>query len=230
VVSFSKGTAEDRLTYLLRPNVTRPDRRIPAGLETPPITDLDYSSNPETDIDSEFISDRELESDIELDHDAGLPSIAESPGAAPSSLPVVREDSWSVIDEDGGVSDADEFESSSEFGLEESVDVLQPRLENLSIDSPGIPAAIPESQVLPGVPAPTTTTTDNSPDRTLTSIRPYPLQSDSARRREWPSARSASSPSRSPARERQRRRRTGTKKRVVVGMQSGRSFYEYLFM
>ncbi|TFK26541.1 hypothetical protein FA15DRAFT_279104, partial [Coprinopsis marcescibilis] len=47
IVSFSKGDADDRLTYLLRPNVTRPDRRAPAGLDTPPATDLDYSSNPD---------------------------------------------------------------------------------------------------------------------------------------------------------------------------------------
>jgi hypothetical protein len=43
-----KGALDNRLTYLLRPNVTRPDRRAPAAVDTPPVTDFDHSSNHDT--------------------------------------------------------------------------------------------------------------------------------------------------------------------------------------
>ncbi|KAF8973014.1 hypothetical protein BDZ97DRAFT_1778762 [Flammula alnicola] len=233
IVSFSKGTSEQRLTYLLRPNVTRPDHRAPAALETPPVTDIDYSSNPETDdnIDSDFISDHDMESDIELDHSTShLPAIDESPNMSSLvSLPAVDEETWSHIEGEGtgGESDADEFESGSEFGsaLGASVDFLQTRLETLSLESPSAPAIL-ESQILPS------TQREADPDNTLTEIRPHPLHGGpSPRRRDWTSARSSSSPSRSPARARASRRRHNGKKRVLAtGLQSGRSFYEYLFM
>jgi len=197
------------------------------------VTDLDYSSNPDTDIDSDFISDRELESDIELEHETSqttLPSIVESPGPNPSGLPPVQEDSWSVIDGDVRESDAEDFESGSEFGsgLEGSIDLLQPRLQGLSLDPSALPSTIPESQVFSEVHA-TAATTEDDPDRTVTSIRGHLQQSSSPRRRDWVSARSASSPSRSPARVRRAKRRAGAKKRVAVGNSGSRSFYEYLF-
>jgi len=229
LVEKGKGASDSRLTYLLRPNVTRPDRRAPAGLETPPVTDIDYSSNPETDdnIDSDFISDRDVESDVELDHNT-LPAIEESPNPALSPLP---EDEWSHIEEENvGESDFDEFDSGSEAAsaLSTSVDVLRPRLEALSLGSPLSPAII-ESQVLPSQ-----RLAQNDPDRTVTDIRPQLIHSASSpRRREWTSsisARSTSSPSRSPARMRPRRH-AGFKKRLVVnGSSTGRSFYEYLFL
>lgn len=225
------------MTYLLRPNVTRPDRRAPAGLETPPITDIDYSSNPETDgtIDSDFISDNDMESDVEPNHDNPLPAIDESPNPALSSLPPVSEDEWSHIDHEGEnmeESDSDEFYSGSEAAsaLSASIDVLQPRLEALSLESP-LSAAIFESQVLPAVSSTAQGLAEEDPDRTVTEIRPH--DAPSPRRREWTSslsARSTSSPSRSPVRTRQRRR-AGVKKRLVVNsLSTGRSFYEYLFM
>ncbi|KAF9556710.1 hypothetical protein CPC08DRAFT_743887 [Agrocybe pediades] len=201
VVSFSKGTADNRLTYLLRPNVTRPDRRAPIGLETPPVTDIDYSSNPETDdnLDSDFVSDRDLESDVESS--GNLSMIEESPLSRAASLPPLSEDEWSNIDEEGhvaGESDLDDFESGSEFGT------------------------VPEE--------PQEAEAGADPDRTLTEMQ-APLQGiPSPRRRDWSGAtRSASSPSRSPVRMRRRRRGGPKKRQMVIGLQSGLTFYEYLF-
>jgi len=226
------------LTYLLRPNVTRPDRRAPAGLETPPVTDIDYSSTPETDsnIDSDFISDNDMESDVELNHDNPLPPIDESPNPALSSLPPVSEEDWSPIEgENMGESDSDEVYSDSEAtsALSISIDVLQPRLEALSLESP-LSAAIFESQALPAASPTAQAPVEEDPDRTVTEIRPQLIHdAPSPRRREWTSslsARSTSSPSRSPVRVRPRRR-AGAKKRLAVNsLSTGRTFYEYLFM
>ncbi|CAA7261767.1 unnamed protein product [Cyclocybe aegerita] len=236
VVSFSKGTDESRLTYLLRPNVTRPDRRMPAGLDTPPVTDLDYSSNPDTDIDSDFISERELESDVEADHctttNNTLAIIVETPGPDSPTLQPVQEDPWSLVDEAaGGESDADEFDSGSELGsvLGASVDALEPQLRTLFLHSEAAnPASIEESTTLPNHPI---EEAEDDPDQMMTEIRPNALYgAASPRRREWASARSPSSPSRSPVRPRPPRRRAGAKKRAVIGLQNGRSFYDYLFL
>jgi hypothetical protein len=229
--SSGKGTTDERLTYLLRPNVTRPDRRAPAALETPPVTDIDYSSNPETDdnIDSDFISEHEMDSDIEMDRDnKGLPAIEESPNPSPfASLPIVDEDAWSHVEGEvtGGESDHDELDSNSEFGSA-SVDFLQPRLEALSIQSP---PALPRSE------AETLPCTDFNidPDRTITEIHQHPLHdSASPQRRDWASGvRSPSSPSRSPVRTWPSRRRRNAKKRMqITGISDPRSFYEYLFL
>ncbi|KIM45403.1 hypothetical protein M413DRAFT_24614 [Hebeloma cylindrosporum] len=206
IVSFSKGASDSRLTYLLRPNVTRPDRRAPAGLETPPVTDIDYSSNPETDgnIDSDFISDSDLESDVELSHNNTLAAIDESPNPALSTLPPLSEDEWSHIDgENAGESDFDEFDSGSEAAsaLSASIDVLQPRLEALSLESP-LSAPIFESQILPAASPTAQAHAEYDPDRTVTEIMPNLIHdAPSPRRREWTSSlsgRSTSSPSRSP--------------------------------
>lgn len=64
-----KGGPEHRLTYLLRPNVQKPDYEVTITLETPPATDADYSSQFETtDSDSDFVKDRDIiDSDVE-DH------------------------------------------------------------------------------------------------------------------------------------------------------------------
>jgi hypothetical protein len=215
-----KGASENRLTYLLRPNVTRPDRRAPATLDTPPITD--YSSNPDTEdnLDSDFVSERELESDIELDDNVNfsLPAIKES-SLPVSPVPSVGEDTWSLVDK--GMDDnsqVDDFESGSEFESAESI--LHSGIEKLSLVSP-----LPLSTPL------TTQPELEDPERTLPEIRPHPLRDNlSARRREWTSARSPSSPSRSPIRTRPRRHRLIGKKGVVAGLQANkRSFYEYIF-
>lgn len=209
-----KGTDQNRLTYLLRPNVTRPDRCARAALETPPVTDLDYSSNPDTDIDSDMISEGDLGSDIEPDHKRALPAIAESP-----SLPAVSEDNWLMVAEDEEVQD--DFESGSE-NLESSVDVLQSRLEKLSVESANIQPPLTAPGKVQGA-GPLGVNVGKLPD-----VRPYPLQSNSPRHRGWVSPRSSSSPSRSPIRVR-RRRRARLNKRVAVSLPTSRSFYDYLF-
>jgi hypothetical protein len=207
---------DNRLTYLLRPNVTRPDRRASAALDTPPITDLEYSSNPDTDnnLDSDFVSEHELESDIELDRDVNaLPAIKEASLPASPVLPPISEDSWSLVDEEtDDDSPVGDFESGSEFESADSI--LQSGVEALSLRSPlSDPSTQPED-----------------PDRTLTEIRSHHLRdSPSARRREGIPARSLSSPSRSPVRTRPRRHRLNRKKRVVIGLEARRSFYEYIF-
>lgn len=226
-----KGSSDERLTYLLRPNVTRPDRRAPAALETPPVTDIDYSSNPETDdnIDSDFISEHEMDSDIEMDRgNKGLSAIEESPNPSPFvSLPPVDEGAWFHVEGEGtgGESGHDEFESSSEFGYTR-VDFLQPRLEALSIQSPSVPP-ISEVDILPS------TDFNIDPDRTITEIHQHTLHdAASPRRRDWTSAvRSSSSPSRSPVRAWPSRRCRNAKKRMkITGISDPRSFYEYLFL
>lgn len=213
-----KGASDNRLTYLLRPNVTRPDRRAQATLDTPPVTD--YSSNPETDdnLDSDFVSERELESDIELDDDVKfpLPVIKEASSAA-SPVPSVGEDAWSLVDKGTDDNSVDDFESGSEIESAESI--LRSGVETLSLVPP-LPLSNPS----------TTKPELEDPERTLTEIRSHPLRdSSSARRREWTSARSTSSPSRSPIRTRPRRHRLNEKKGVVIGLQAKRSFYEYIF-
>jgi hypothetical protein len=215
-----KGASDNRLTYLLRPNVTRPDRRAPATLDTPPVTD--YSSNPASDtddnFDSDFISERELESDIELDDDVNfaLPAIKEAP--LPVSLSV-SEDAWSLVDkETDDNSQVDDYESGSEFESADSI--LHSGVEALSLVSPISNPLTTQSSEL------------EDPERTLTGIRSHPLRdtNPSARRREWTSsARSLSSPSRSPIRTRPRRRRLNRKKGVGIRIQAKRSFYEYIF-
>ena len=204
------------MTYLLRPNVTRPDRRAPATLDTPPVTD--YSSSPDTDdnLDSDFVSERELESDIELDDDINfaLPAITEA--SLPVS-PVLSVGEWSLVDK--GTDDnsrVDDFESGSEFESADSI--LHSGVEALSLVSP------------PSLSNPLTQPKLEEPERTLTEIRPHPLRDNPpASRRDWTSTRSPSSPSLSPIRTRPRRHRLSGKKGVVIGLQAKRSFYEYIF-
>ena len=79
------------------------------------MTDVDISSNPDTDIDSDYVSERDLGSDIELDHNASLPSIPEGPSV------FVAEDNLSTIaDEEEGPGDLDVDDE-----IEGSGDVLQ---------------------------------------------------------------------------------------------------------
>lgn len=115
----------------------------------------------------------------------------------------------------------DEFESGSEFGsgLEGSIDALQPRLQALAIHR--------EEDVVESESA-----TQDDPDKTVTEITPPALHagSMSPRRRQWGTERSPSSPSLSPLRTRLPRRRIGKNKGVVAGFDSGRSFYDYLFL
>lgn len=109
-----KGTSDERLTYLLRPNATRPSKHMALGLETPPFTDLE-SSTFEYTSESDFPSDREfLETASDTDgptrhstHADGLSTIAEimSVPATPNVVPIPSlaqdlDDSWSVLSDD----------------------------------------------------------------------------------------------------------------------------------
>jgi len=100
-------------------------------LDTPPVTDLDYTSHEhESDLASEPSSDVDA-GEIDLSEAAGagevgLAAIAESPALEPVVLdPIEQEydDAWSVI----GDTDAEGDESSSERGLAQSVDSLSLR-------------------------------------------------------------------------------------------------------
>lgn len=233
-VCVGKGVGEERLTYLLRPNVTHPDRRAAAALETPPVTDIDYSSNPETEdaIDSDFVSDRDVDdSDAELEPRMGrlrLAAIEESPiPGVPLALPLVtEEEDWSHVED----SEFDDFESGSEFGSA-SVELLQPRLHALHIHEEVQPQQ--EDQPAQGVAGVQLLATDDlgdEADKTITDIR---ITNSPLRRRDWAGLRSPSSPSRSPARSRpsRRRGRHGAKKHhPATAMADGRSFYDYLFL
>ncbi|RXW22989.1 hypothetical protein EST38_g2882 [Candolleomyces aberdarensis] len=162
IVSFSKGDGEQRLTYLLRPNVTRPDHQAPNALDTPPTTDMDYNSNTESNIDSDFVSDRDLESDMES-HDDALSAIDETASLSSPAEEHPDPDNWSLV----GDADAD-VESSNELEIEAGV-------EALSLSSPGIPNEDDPDK------------TFTTPIRPL--HRPYPL---SASRRVFRSASSPS--------------------------------------
>lgn len=131
IVSFSKEVQSRRLTYLLRPNVTRPDFRARSTLDTPPVTDLDYTSHEyESDLISEPPSDADVESDAgAATAAAGLMAIQESPALEPVALQPIEpeyDDAWSVT----GDTDAEGDESGNEHDLAQSVDSLSPRDPN----------------------------------------------------------------------------------------------------
>lgn len=121
VVSFSKDISGQRLTYLLRPNVTRPDYHALASLDTPPVTDLSEASLSDFDTESDILSDRDYRSDTEavpgarVSHlraieEASAPS---TPSPAVVSLPAaqISDDEWSLIadaEADGEDSEAEQ--------------------------------------------------------------------------------------------------------------------------
>ncbi|KAI0374142.1 hypothetical protein BV20DRAFT_962128 [Pilatotrama ljubarskyi] len=219
VVSFSKDTSGQRLTYLLRPNVTRPSRHAVPVLDTPPVTDLsEFSelSSHEFDSESELISDRDMSDSegppvrtparalgaiVEVSSDASAPS---SPmvGAryAGSSVPSMAtlDDGWSVL----GGSDAEG-------------DLSAPEGEDEVLES--------------GVAALSLSDAEMDVDRTLVA---------DVRRRQGPEGlrsrlldrqrRAASSPSRSPARRAPRRGRQRGEPATTEGL-GRKSFYDYLF-
>jgi len=195
VVSFSKDTSNQRLTYLLRPNVTRPTHGLSTGLDTPPATDLessvhsDFDAGSASDAFSDRRSDSGLDSDVEFvarPAPRALSAIAESapgsPAHAPAPLAPLSEDEWSVIGDD-----ADAEDSEAEGGLAARVGSLALR------------------------------DVEASPRMRPTSFRSHVWE----RQR-----RSASSPSRSPARRPARMYRVEPPRSALP---SRRSFYEYLF-
>lgn len=249
---LGKGDSNERITYLLRPNVRQPDYRAATTLETPPVTDIDYSSHPEsTDVDSDFVSDRDLV-DSDIDESPTNPKIATGVIATSgnldsiqeASLPssplvtsqtidnVVREaDEWSVL---SGDIDAYGDESGSEAGQE-----LADSIASLSLGDGHDAAQGAAGEHRQDVDPDKTLTRDaadlvrealvddreSSPVR-ISHLRQSPLPSN----RRW--TRSTSSPSRSPART--RRLVSARKKRQAAGLRVGNlgkqtSFYDYLF-
>jgi len=208
-----KDTSGQRLTYLLRPNVSRPNHET-VNLDTPPATDFNYSSQGDIEDDSDMIllSDRELASSID-----SLPS---APGLSPVQetafttqvrpCGVDSDDDWSVVGDD---LEADAELSGNEGGR---------RRRGPTVDS------IPEE------PGSDSLTTEGGIDVTprpnrmlynegVRSVRQTPLS------RVWDrTPRNSSSPSRSPARRPFTSRRTPIRHeppqdRIV------KSFYTYLF-
>ncbi|KIL65847.1 hypothetical protein M378DRAFT_76282 [Amanita muscaria Koide BX008] len=179
VVSYSKDVAGFRLTYLLRPNVTRPDHRAATALDTPPVTDIDYSSHPESDLD--FLSDlseKAADSDMELSerHDLDT-NVEEEEPVAPA--PTLVEDRPTDVPQGDVISLSED--SASQVGY------VAVKLASLSVNSE---KRRPDGEVCsdePGVTAPH-------------------WYGKSTCRRMW--SRSTSSPSRSPARHMARRRAT----------------------
>jgi len=193
IVSFSKETSGIRLTYLLRLNVTRPDFRATAMFDSPPITDLDYSS--QIDTESDVISDREAESDPEA-QPPRLSAISESSAPFSSPLGHIHDDVWFIC----GDSDAEGDESGSEVEL-------AGRVESLSVQEHTTP--IPQTFL------------DSTPRAEPRIVM---------RNRMWESRqiRSASSPSRSPARRLPRRVRLRVDP-PTSHKATPPSFYDYVF-
>ncbi|KAF8070710.1 hypothetical protein FPV67DRAFT_1412852 [Lyophyllum atratum] len=134
IVSFSKELSGRRLTYLLRPNVTRPDHRAPGTLDTPPVTDIDYSSQPDTESDHGGL---ETDSDVDqpsLQRSTQLPAITEdySPLSSPviSPPPHLDSEAWSII----GDTDVEGDESASDAELAAEVNSLSLSAADTDLD------------------------------------------------------------------------------------------------
>ncbi|KAF8554165.1 hypothetical protein OG21DRAFT_1462970 [Imleria badia] len=221
VVSFSKETDGYRLTYLLRPNITRPDPRLNAAsrtLDTPPSTDAsdfhvsdasfsDYNATDASDIDS---TPGDLPTDTR-----SLSDIEESCPSSPASWSVIGGSDFS-IDSGNDTDDcgfAASMESLSLSTLAESDDFATPsRLHDATT-----PVSTDVLEEQGEISTPSRARADRDRLRTM-----YP--------------RSASSPSparRSPhrtARNFVARRKRKAKKGFAgaVGTDKG-SFYDYLF-
>lgn len=200
-----------RLTFLLRPNVSRPSQESP-NLDTPPATDFGHSSQGDLEYDSDMIlSDRELASSIgSLPPPPGLSPVPETPSTTQArQYRADSDDDWSVV---GGDLEADvELSGNEEGGRRRGTAVIpeEPGSDSLTTED--------EADVTP------------RPNRILydggvQSIRRTPLSRVWDRR----PRNSSSSPSRSPV------RRSFTGRRVVVRDEppqdrTVRSFYMYLF-
>jgi len=208
-----KGDPAHRLTYLLRPNVHKPDYGAAITLETPPATDADYSSQFEiTDSDSDFVKDDLI--DLDVDH---LDSIEEVSSSQPA--PVSHEDdSWSLLNRDSD-NDAHGDESNNETGqdLLDIVNLEDPQALTRSDEDPDKTMV---QDVIGNVSA-------GNMEFPLKK-HPHHLQSLHPAKRRW--TRCTSSSSRSPARS--RHLPFGGKKRLIAGLtgaQRKNTFYDYLF-
>ncbi|KAJ7725877.1 hypothetical protein DFH07DRAFT_853748 [Mycena maculata] len=139
IVSFSKEISGQRLTYLLRPNVTYPELHATIGLDTPPATDFDVSS--QLDTDSEFASSDAGDSvaDSGVHH---MSTIAEDlPSPTHPTHHLAADDDWSIVgdvDTDGGDSGDESAMGQSINSLSGHPDetmVVERRLAQLSLRS-----------------------------------------------------------------------------------------------
>ncbi|KAI0786696.1 hypothetical protein C8Q75DRAFT_263047 [Abortiporus biennis] len=206
VVSFSKEDLNGhRLTHLLRPNVTRPDYLALRPLETPPTTDTELSGL-EFASESDFASDRDTNSETGVDSEVerggvALSDIAESLPTSPMILPSAPPPP-DVLDEAWSVIGG-ESDIDNEAG-----DELAYSVESLSLQGQDV-----EGRRLP---------------RMEVRYRQSPLRTSSANIWER-SRRSASSPSRSPARRMPPRAYHATPSNAGGRPAKGTSFYDYLF-
>ncbi|PIL35907.1 hypothetical protein GSI_01567 [Ganoderma sinense ZZ0214-1] len=214
VVSFSKDTAGQRLTYLLRPNVTRPTRSAAPTLDTPPVTDLSELSA--TDFDTS-------ESDRELSDAEALSPISPSLAAPTTALSAIAE---AASDTSAPASPA--LAPVSACAVYAS---RRPEISMAALDSDGW-SVIGESDGDGDMSAPEAELAALS----LADVDRTPLAD---RRRQGPDVlrsrllerqrRSASSPSHSPARRTPPRARQRAERAVRAQPVGRRSFYDYLF-
>jgi hypothetical protein len=228
VVSYSKDVNGIRLTYLLRPNVTRPDFSSTKGnLETPPTTDLDQSSYSYLD-SSDFTSDHtESEDESQVPSSGPRPSlsaIAEDGTLSEAEQSPTRRTSteeWLILSTDSDVEAEDEF---SDVDLSRSVDSLEDELSS-TLRSSHILDTLEEDS------------SDHDADRTLQPLEETPSSTHRLSRCDeilQDRRRSTSSPSRSPARRAPRRRANyrrnhGRSKPNSRSQHHSDSFYDYLF-
>lgn len=194
-----KDMSGRRYTYLLRPNVSRPDHHAPGTFDTPPTTDIDYSSYPDSELDS---GGHESDSDLEPPFASGpnpLTGISEepSPMSYPSTpAPGPDSDLEASLPED---SDSETHEFGSDAGIADTMQSLS--LNHREAD-----------------------TVDNKTFR----VDPHHRQQGSLRRRIWAQGRRAqSSPSRSPPRHPFRRKPLRYEPPRIS--HHYKSFYDYLF-
>jgi hypothetical protein len=142
-VSFSKEVSGQRLTYLLRPNVNYPEYHATIGVDTPPATDLDLSS--QLDTDSEFASDHDTRSeagesiaDSLVDHMSTIEedAVSSSSPRLSAAAPDVLEDDWSEVgdvDTDGESANSAMGQSVVSLGDPDATFVVERGLAQLSL-------------------------------------------------------------------------------------------------
>jgi hypothetical protein len=215
LICAGKHVAGQRLTYLLRPNVTRPDHSAAALLDTPPPTDLDYYSQGDIESESDFISDREELSQYS--------SISEPLGRSQSALSSISETSPSVAHHDhhrytyraaAGEQSDDDW---SVIGGDIEMDDERPRSGSGNVEQYSVQREIDVDQ----------TPTRVSQGSTIFSGYTHPSTRQSPLSRVWERRnRANSSPSRSPARR--SFRRAVMRVNPPISRVSN-SFYDYLF-
>lgn len=139
---IGKEVSGQRLTYLLRPNVNYPEFHATMGLDTPPVTDIDMSS--QLDTDSEFASDHDTRSEAGdsvagsvLEHMSTIEEDSVSSPHLPSGHDPLTDDDWSVagdIDTDGSAF-GDEGVLQSIDSLADETVVVERGLAQLSLRS-----------------------------------------------------------------------------------------------